>query len=250
MVSRAAGRPAYHQVADALREQITSQELSPGTKLPSEKELMERWGVSSRTIRVALDQLRAEGLVVSRQGSGVFVRKQDVPRRLSTDITTSFGWSHTLRRQGLQAAGETNVSEAPASPLVAEWLGIELGTPVTARDRLLGTEEHGPVMLATSHFPGWVVEQAPAVADPTRGGMPEILREAFGETYSHDVLTVRMPSPDERMTLSLEPGTPVLVIRGGTYDQENRPIHFIEVVAAGGRIEFSYLYGQVPSGDA
>ena len=40
MVSRAAGRPAYMQVADALREQITAQEFSPGTKLPSEKELM------------------------------------------------------------------------------------------------------------------------------------------------------------------------------------------------------------------
>jgi GntR family transcriptional regulator len=250
MVSRATGRPAYMQVADALREQITSGEFSPGTKLPSERELMDRWGVSSRTIRVALDQLRAEGLVVSRQGSGVYVRNQDVPRRLSTDITTSFGWYHTLKRQGLQAAGETTVSEAPASALVAEWLGISEGTPVTVRDRLLGTEEHGPVMLATSHFPGWVVEQAPALADPSRGGMPEILREHFGETYSHDVNTVRMPSPDERVRLNLDPGTPVLVIRGGTYDQENRPIHFIEVVAAGGRIEFSYLYGQVPTGDS
>jgi GntR family transcriptional regulator len=250
MVSRAAGRPAYMQVADALREQITAQEISPGTKLPSEKELMERWGVSSRTIRVALDQLRAEGLVVSKQGSGVFVRKQAVPRRLSTDITTSFGWYHTLKRQGLQAAGETHVSQAPASPLVAEWLGVDLGTTVTVRDRLLGTEEHGPVMLATSHFPRFVTDAAPALTDPSKGGMPEILRDAFGETYSHDVNTVRMPSPDERVRLNLDPGTPVLVIRGGTYDQENRPIHFIEVVAAGGRIEFSYLYGQVPTGDA
>jgi GntR family transcriptional regulator len=247
MVSRAAGRPAYMQVADALREQITSQEFSPGTKLPTERELMDRWGVSSRTIRVALDQLRAEGLVVSKQGSGVFVRKQTVPRRLSTDITTSFGWYHTLKRQGLQAAGETHVSQAPASPLVAEWLGVDLGTTVTVRDRLLGTEEHGPVMLATSHFPGWVVEQAPSLADPSRGGMPEILREAFGDTYSHDVLITRMPSPDERVRLDLEPGTPVLVIRGGTYDQDNRPIHFIEVVAAGGRIEFAYVYGSVPA---
>jgi GntR family transcriptional regulator len=249
MVSRAAGRPAYMQVADALRAQITGGELSPGSKLPSEKHLMDTWDVSSRTVRVALDQLRAEGLVVSRQGSGVYVRKQDVPRRLSTDITTSFGWYHTLKRQGLQAAGETTVSEAPASALVAEWLGISEGTPVTVRDRLLGTEEHGPVMLATSQFPGWVVEQAPALADPSRGGMPEILREHFGDTYSHDVLTVRMPTPDERVRLRLDPGTPVLVIRGGTYDQEQRALHFIEVVAAGGRIEFSYLYGQVPIGD-
>jgi GntR family transcriptional regulator len=208
---------------------------------------MDRWGVSSRTIRVALDQLRAEGLVVSKQGSGVFVRKQTVPRRLSTDITTSFGWYHTLKRQGLQAAGETHVSQAPASPLVAEWLGVDLGTTVTVRDRLLGTEEHGPVMLATSHFPSWVIEQAPTLADPSRGGMPEILREAFGDTYSHDVLITRMPNPDERIRLDLEPGTPVLVIRGGTYDQDNRPIHFIEVVAAGGRIEFAYVYGTVPA---
>jgi DNA-binding GntR family transcriptional regulator len=122
-------------------------------------------------------------------------------------------------------------------------------SPVTVRDRLLGTEEHGPVMLATSHFPGWVVEQVPALADPSRGGMPEILREQFGATYSHDVLTVRMPTPDERVRLNLDPGTPVLVIHGGTYEQDNRPLHFIEVVTAGGRIEFSYVYGQVPGGD-
>jgi GntR family transcriptional regulator len=249
MVSRAAGRPAYLQVADALREQITSQEFPPGTRLPSERELMDRWGVSSRTVRVALDQLRAEGLVVSKQGSGVFVRKQSVPRRLSTDITTSFGWYHTLRRQGLQAAGETHVSEAPASPLVAEWLGIELGTIVTVRDRLLGTEEHGPVMLATSHFPKWATDQAPELTDPNRGGMPEILRKHFGETYSHDVLLVRMPSPQERQRLDLDPGIPVQLIHGGTYDQDNRPLHFIEVIAAGGRIEFAYVYGTVPPGD-
>jgi len=36
------------------------------------------------------------------------------------------------------------------------------------------------------------------------------------------------------------------VIKGGTYDQENRPLHFIEVIAAGGRIEFAYLYGTMP----
>jgi len=95
-------------------------------------------------------------------------------------------------------------------------------------------------MVATSHFPRWVIDKAPALADPNRGGMPELLREAFGDTYSQDVLTVRMPTPDEQQRLDLPPGTPVQVIKGGTYDQDNRPLHFIEVVAAGGRIEFAY----------
>jgi hypothetical protein len=37
------------------------------------------------------------------------------------------------------------------------------------------------------------------------------------------------------------------VIHGGTYDGEHRPLHFIEVIGAGGRVEFAYVYGAVPS---
>jgi DNA-binding GntR family transcriptional regulator len=85
------------------------------------------------------------------------------------------------------------------------------------------------------------------LADPDRGGMPELLREAFGETYSTDVLNVRQPTPAEAERLDLPPGTPVQVIHGGTYDGEHRPLHFIEVIGAGGRVEFAYVYGAVPS---
>ena len=139
------------------------------------------------------------------------------------------------------------VSQAPSSPLVAEWLGIDPGTVVTVRERVLGTEGQPPVMLATSYFPTWVTDKAPALADPSRGGMPELLREAFGETYSTDVLTVRMPTPPEQQRLDLPRGLPVQIIHGGTYDQEARPLHFIEVVAGAGRIEFAYVYGTMPS---
>jgi GntR family transcriptional regulator len=246
----AGGRPFYAQVADALRKDIAAGRFGPGDQLPSEREVRERFHVGVQTVRGAFDQLRAEGLVVTYQGRGSYVREQTVPRRLSTDISTSLGWYHTLQRQNLQPAGQTTVRQAPCTPVVAEWLGLEPGTVVTVRDRVLGTEEHGPVMLATSHFPAFVIDKAPALADPSRGGMPELLREAFGDTYSHDVLTTRMPTPTERQRLDLDPGVPALVILGGTYDGERRPIHFIEVVAAGGRIEFSYLYGTVPSGDA
>ncbi len=133
------GGPRYQQIADALREQIVAGAYRPGQQLPSERELRERWKVSDRTIRVAFDQLRAEGLVTSRQGKGVFVREQIVPRRLSTDIATSLGWYTTLARQGLQPAGKTTVTRAPCPPEAAEWLGIDPGTKVTVRDRDLGT---------------------------------------------------------------------------------------------------------------
>jgi DNA-binding GntR family transcriptional regulator len=247
MISRASGRPAYHQIADALREQMRDGTYPPGAKLPSESELRQRWGVASKTVRAALDQLRAEGLVVGRQGVGSFVREQTVPRRLSTDISTSVGWYHTLARQGLQPAGSTTVTRAPCPPEAAEWLEIEPGTVVTVRDRLMGTEGEPPAMLATSYFPTWVIEAAPNLADPKVSGLPRWLREAFGDTYSTDVLTVRMPSAAEQQRLDLPRGVPVQVIRGGEFDGEHRPVHYIEVVAAGGRIEFAYVYGAVPS---
>jgi GntR family transcriptional regulator len=247
MVSRVSGRPAYLQVADAIRAQLRDGTYPPGAQLPSERTLMERWKVSQRTVRVALDQLRAEGLVISQQGRGVFVREQTVPRRLSTDISTNVGWYHTLARQGLQPAGKTTVRHQPCPPDAAEWLGIEPDTEVVVRDRLMGTEGEPPVMLATSYFPLWVVEAAPKLAEPDVSGLPRWLREAFGDLYSDDVLTARMPTPDEQQRLDLPPGTPVLIIRGGEFDQDNRPLHFIYVVAAGGRIEFAYRYGTVPS---
>jgi GntR family transcriptional regulator len=247
MVSRVSGRPAYLQIADALREQINTGRYPPGSQLPTERELQDTFSVSSRTVRVALDQLRAEGLVVSQQGRGVFVREQTIPRRLSTDIAVFDGWYQTLRRQGLRPAGGTTVTRAPCPPDAAEWLGIQPGTEVVVRDRVMHAEGHPVEMLATSYFPLWVVERAPKLADATVGGMPNWLREAFGTFYSEDVITARMPTQAERERLDLPPGVPVLVIKGGEHDTEQqRPLHYIEVIAPAGRIEFAYRYGTEP----
>jgi GntR family transcriptional regulator len=246
VVTRASGLPYYMQIADALRQDIHAGKFRPGDQLPSERDLQDRWKVASQTVRAALNQLHAEGLVVSLQGKGSFVREQAVPRRLSTDISTSLGWYTSLVHQGFKPAGQTTVNEAPCPADAAEWLGIDQGNPVTVRDRLMGTEGEPPAMWAISYFPGWVIEQAPDLANPKVGGMPELLREGFGETYSEDVLTVRMPTPEEQQRLQLEKGTPVQVIHGATYDQQHRPLHYIRVIAAGGRIEFAYRFGTVP----
>jgi GntR family transcriptional regulator len=246
VVTRASGRPFYLQIADDLRSAIHSGQYQPGDQLPSERELRDRWQVSSQTVRSALNQLHAEGLVASYQGRGSFVRRQMVPRRLSTDISTSLGWYTSLAHQGFKPGGQTTVTTGPAPHDAAEWLGIEEGTIVTIRDRTMGTEGEPPAMLATSYFPDFVTQKAPDLADATRGGMPELLRSGFGDTYSEDVLTVRMPTPQEQQRLELEKGTPVQVIAGATYDQQHRPLHFIRVIAAGGRIEFAYRYGTLP----
>lgn len=69
-------RPPYQQVANALRAAILTRKLAPGEKLPSGNELAKHYGVARMTVQQAIRLLRDEGLIVSRQGSGVFVRER------------------------------------------------------------------------------------------------------------------------------------------------------------------------------
>lgn len=73
------GAQLSDQVAEALTAEIRGGRLAPGDKLPSEAVLVEQFAVSRSVVREALSRLKSLGLVDSRQGSGVFVRKAGFP---------------------------------------------------------------------------------------------------------------------------------------------------------------------------
>ena len=69
--------PLYVQLANILRDMITSGELQPRAPLPSESYLQQEQGVSRGTVRMAVAILRDEGLVVTIGGRGTFVSPRD-----------------------------------------------------------------------------------------------------------------------------------------------------------------------------
>jgi DNA-binding transcriptional regulator YhcF (GntR family) len=71
-------RAVYRQIADDLRELITTEHIGPGRLLPSSRRLEQEYGVSRETIRGALNVLRQEGLVVTESGYGTRVREPEV----------------------------------------------------------------------------------------------------------------------------------------------------------------------------
>jgi len=84
-------RPPYVQVANTLRAAILARTLAPGEQLPSGPELAKRYGVARMTVQSALRVLRDEGLIVSRQGSGVFVRaRTEMPVGLRPHVERAF----------------------------------------------------------------------------------------------------------------------------------------------------------------
>lgn len=244
MVQR--GRPLYEQVADALREEIREGRYRPGDKLPSERELTERFEVSKMTVRAAIVQLRGEGLVTSRVGYAVLVADPGPPRRLSDDILRGEAFYRAVGRLGLEPNVATTITREPASEEVAEALNAPVGAEVLVHARLVRAEGGPPLFLAANYFPLWVVEAVPQLANPSTSGLPKWLGQAFGPLYGEDLIDARMPTPEEREQLEIPPDTPVTIIQGVNRDSEHRPLHYIVKVTVAGRMQYGYRFGVVP----
>ncbi len=65
--------PLFEQAADYVAAQIAAGKLTPGQKLPAERDLADEWQIGYQTVRRAMRELRERGLVVSRVGKGTFV---------------------------------------------------------------------------------------------------------------------------------------------------------------------------------
>ncbi len=133
-------RPPYLQVAHQLRAAILTRKFAPGEKLPSGPELAKNFGVARMTVQQAIRQLRDEGLVVSRQGSGVFVRERTArPVGLRPHIEQAFKKSEvTIEFAGfsgetLHGAIQEPLDSIRAGRLVPESVTIRMLVPDTER---------------------------------------------------------------------------------------------------------------------
>ncbi|MGZ3147275.1 GntR family transcriptional regulator [Lentzea chajnantorensis] len=88
-------RTESQQIANVLRAVILTRKLQPGEKLPSQPELAARYGVARETVKAALRVLANERLIISRQGSGTFVRAQtERPVGLRPHVEAAFARAH------------------------------------------------------------------------------------------------------------------------------------------------------------
>jgi len=128
------------EVVDRLMDAIQSGRLPLGARLPTEQELTAAMGVSRTVVREAVAALRAEGLVVSRQGLGMFVARdvQRRPFRIDPDGLRSIG--EVLNVMELRLAVEVE-----AAGLAAERAGPKqvraIAEALAAIDRAIGRNE-------------------------------------------------------------------------------------------------------------
>jgi Bacterial regulatory proteins, gntR family len=103
-------RPLYLQVRDVIIERIGKGEWEPGSALPNEGDLARQFGLSTGTLRKALDHLEAERVLTRRQGCGTYVADQ------SSDAVVTRYW-RIGGSDGKPMAGDVkpiDIVEAPA----------------------------------------------------------------------------------------------------------------------------------------
>ena len=102
--TRFSTRPLYLQLRDALAERIAHGEWKPGTAIPNESDLAREFGVSSGTMRKALDMMEAEHLLTRRQG------RRPAPRTCSSASPSGFLGS---RSSDVSAESRMSLSSSP-----------------------------------------------------------------------------------------------------------------------------------------
>ena len=121
------GAPLYKEVKRKVIDAVRNGEWKPGDVIPSEKKLCERFGVSMGTVRKAVDELAAEGMLIRQQGRGTFVAQHSQDRYL-------FSYFHIVRQDGYREYPKVELVEyghTKADAEAADRLGVAPGVRLT-----------------------------------------------------------------------------------------------------------------------
>lgn len=225
----------YVAIRNHLLGQILSGALAPGAQLPSEHEIMARFGVSRVTTRQALDMLRAEGRVEARRGKGYFVRA--MPATAELERLQSFG--EMLAPLGVPLGAEViEISEVTPPPEVAQALGL---APIETAIRLVRTRQAAgaTVSVDESFFP-LVLGRKLIQQDLSRRDVFMLLEERLGIVLSHAQLTLDVTTPPEALArlIGLQPGEAAFTLTRVAHDRRGVAIMVQASYARPGLLRF------------
>lgn len=233
-LARGAGIALWRQIASALEADISGGKRQPGERLPTEAALTDRFAVNRHTVRRALEELEARGIIRVEQGRGAFVA-EDV---LDYPLGPRTRFSETIRRQNREAAGHVlHIAEIPADAQVATGLRIRRGRPVLRVARL-GLANGRPLVLGMHHFPlprfaalaEALTQQSSITVALAACGVPDYRRHSTR-------ITARLPSPEEAKHLMQSRSRPVIVAEALNVDPEGVAVDWTLSCYAAARVQ-------------
>jgi GntR family transcriptional regulator len=225
----------YAQIEDALALRIRD-DLRPGDRLPTEDELIKQFAVSRITVRHAIQNLAARGLVVVEQGRGTFVARP----RIEQQLTALTGFVEDMEAVGLGASARLTTSEVRTADREAT---AALRLPAGGKARFIERvrlADGQPVSFDQTWLPEDIGAQV-ASEDLSEEPIFRLLEEKYGIPLLEATYRLEAIVADEGLAarLETEPGSPVLRVARTTYTTGQRPIDYELLHYRGDLISFT-----------
>jgi len=220
-----AGRPLYQAVSDSILERIQNGEWNANQLIPSESELGSLYGVGRNTVRHAIADLTARGILKTVQGVGSFV----VGERVSKTAEYLLGFTQEMQMQGRQVGSRVLESRLiPADPFLARRLQIQLGAEVAylIRVRLMDGE---PTAIERAYLPH---ELCPGILthDFSNTSLYQVLAEEYAcrPDHAEQEIEASLATSQVAELLSLKLPAVVFVFHRETRLADGRVIEYVD----------------------
>jgi GntR family transcriptional regulator len=227
--------PLYGKVEEVLAAEIAAGELQPEDRLPSEDELLTRFGVSRITIRRAIQNLIQRGMVEIRRGHGTFV----LAPRISQELTKLTGFVEDMMTHGRRASARVlGHAVVAANATVARQLDVSKGTRVMRVERVR-LADSVPMSFDETYLPLEIGKQI--VSNDLRvKPIFTLLEEKYGIplTEAEYKLEAAAASAHVAKELAIAEGAPIFRIERTSFTAGGRPIDYEMLSYRGDLIRF------------
>jgi GntR family transcriptional regulator len=253
--------PLHHQIADAIRLEITSGTLRPGAPVPSIGELCERWNCAPGSAKTALSVLKNEGLITGGRGRPATVRKP--PTRIRLDISTSQQAKALVLRPEAERRIKGAIEMTAGIPISAVHSSHKYSL-IEANDEL-ATEfgiEHKAELLRrayemterdTGRRLSWSISYIPKSLIEGNDDLLDESKEPWPGGHLHQLYTVGIevdrfvrsviavsPSTGDRQRWGMESGVPLIYVRSRSIDIEGRVVELSDAAYPADRTEILF----------
>ncbi len=231
--------PLYEQMKIQLQEQIAAHIYAAGDRLPAEKELCEKYGVSRVTLRRAVDELVAEGILERKQGKGTFVAAKKCRVIFRKMNSIGGGFTDAVYPDTDKHTIVVSKKEYICNALEREKLGLSKDERVLVLLRLM-TLDGQPFMIDRAVYP---VNRFPGLFDRVKDDVSTyaILREDYGihRLTSQRELGLAYATDEQAKLLGCSAGAPLFRIFKQVCDTEGNPVHLSNLFFSVDRIVFT-----------
>lgn len=231
---RKTGEPVWSQISRTLEDQIVAGNLPSGTRLPTETQLADSFGVNRHTLRRSLRELVRKGLITAAPRRGTIVSRRRIPYPIADQINFEQIISSTGRKPGDRLLGHS-IGQAPK--VMTEWLCIAERSPVVEL-RLIRIANEVPLCITFAWLPADRFERIGEMFERI-GCLDKSLGKLGVTQYSlHQTrITSQSATADEIQSLELSKGAAVLVVDSLFVDEDKEPILVCHNKFAADRIE-------------